>query len=178
MGLVVKTNPVGVDTVINDMQNRVWDHLASFQSDWDSHPRCYVNPKGQDKSKNTAEFFSNNDYTDVLMSDKVALSTFWLADQNRTYSRTIVTQRVSLIVQCSDLTKLYPEITHRADEELLSAFVDAHESFRIGRQALESIDVGVDEAYSGLDTSDLKFDNMNEFFVFRMNFTVKYDRKC
>jgi hypothetical protein len=175
--LVRKTNPVGIDEMVDIIQEAL-DALQDFGNvTWDNFPRAYKNPKALKQGTYVPEVYDGSgEYLECLMNDGVVLTTFFVSDGSREFAGDDFTSPLSLIVQCSNLEAIYPGIAHRADEELIHGFLTILRS--ISDIQIESIDTTIEDVYSEFDTENLRFDDMGVFFVFRVNMTATYGLSC
>lgn len=176
MQLVHKENPVGVDAVIDKLQRDLFIELTVRFGwrDYDSYPRAYRNRKEGDTIPEV--YTSNGDYKEVLFNDKETVTSFFLTDDKRTYEQgnSVFTQWVSIIFQ-ANLAKLFPDIQHRADEEMIDNIFKALKNKNWEGKFVEVI-TGVDKVYESLKLSyDKKnFDDMGNFSIARFNFKMLY----
>lgn len=175
MAIVRKTSPVGLDGLIDRFQLSLWDNLPSFQANWESLHRAYLNPKN--KRGNIPEVFDEDEYYDCLITDEVVLKTFFLARGERVLlGGNKFTTSVEFFVQCSDLKVLFPSITHRADEELLNEFITAFNKYGVTNIELDGIVTELESVYNGITSDSIKYGDMNEFDVFKMTFDFTYKK--
>lgn len=175
MALISKNNPVGVDALIGKFQSRLWDYLPNFQANWDSYPRVYRNPKNK-RGAYTFEHFDNGDYQDVLMNDKQPLTTFWYEVENRDVNPSKrVESTLRFYVQCADLNVFFPNVNHRADEELVNTLYNYFKRVYNSELNIVGIVKGVDNVFNDIVTSGIRYEDMNEFFIFRIDFDAKYN---
>lgn len=176
MANILKTNPVGLDDLINDFQVFIYDKLGL--PNWESYPRVYLNPNARGRLPEKYE--TNGEYKEVLYSDKFNMTSFFLADEKRDIieGSDIMEVDVALIVQ-ADLIKLFPAITHRADEELNNMFYNQSNQY-FGNRAfrLKGIENGVDNVYKEFDRSRLKLEDMSNQYLVRFNYRVRYTPQC
>lgn len=175
--LVRKTNPVGIDEMVDIIQETL-DALQDFGGvSWDNFPRAYKNPKALKQGTYVPEVYvGNGEYQECLMNDGKVLTTFFTTDGSREFAGDDFESPLSLIVQCSDLEAIYPTIGHRADEELIHGFLTILRS--IGDVTITGVETTIEDVYSEFDTENLRFDDMGVFFVFRVNMTVTYGLSC
>lgn len=175
MGLIQKTDPVGIDVSIDNFQLHL-DNALTF-SDWDNYHRVYLNPS--ENGLVPERYKTDGNYNEVFYNDKFNITTWFFTSSERPVGDGgLVETTVSLIVQ-ADLVKLYPSIAHRADEELNNAFSLASESF-VGSEEfkLESIWTTLDKVYQEFDKGAVTFDNMSNRYVVRFNYKVSYAPNC
>jgi len=168
----LKINPIDADRVVDYFQQYFWGALVDFQPDWESYHRVYVNPK--ENNKYIPEFFLDNEYKECLISDKSVLSTFFTIDETRNQSTGVFTAAMSLYIQCSDLSALFPTITHRADEELENKFMLVYNGMvKKGAKLLKTVR-GINNVYSSFERENVEYEDMNEYCVIRIDFEVQY----
>ena len=176
MGLIAKHDPVGIDAAISKQQRDLFLELTIKHNwrDYVSYHRAYRNRK--DKDLLPEVYTENGEYKEVLFSDRETVSSFYLTDEKRTYDpkKFTWTQGASIISQ-ANLSKLFCDIKHRADEEMIGNIRDA-----IGRKNwlphLTDIITGVDKVYDSLKISNDKkyYDDMGSFSIVRFNFEMIY----
>lgn len=175
--LVQKTNPIGIDDIIDAIQLELSDACGLEDVEWDNFPRAYRNPEAYKQGRFIPEIYlSNGDYQECLMNDNVALTSFFYVTDNRDINFQDIITPFNLVVQCSDLDSIFPNINHRADEELITAFLKALN--RVPGIELNKIITDVDNVYREFDTENVKFDDMGKFFVFRVEMSVRYGLDC
>ena len=173
--LIRKTDPVGVDKLIDALQVFI-DQLNL--PNWNNYARAYKNPKRFDERGFIPEVYtSNGNYEEVFFNDKYSITSFFVVGDSRNTAitgRSIVT--VSLIVQCK-LKDVFPQISHRADEELINMFWNKLKAFTLGAK-VESIETHIDDVYKEFVREQVKFDNLGNFNVVRFNMTGAFDSEC
>jgi hypothetical protein len=175
--LVRKTNPIDVDSVIDELQVHFGTKTLFTGNSWQVYPRAYKNPKKFDSRGYIPECYtSNGEYIEVFYDDNFDMSSFFVVGDNRQVNEGIVTVDLSLIVQ-SDIAQLFPLIPHRADEELNNAFVNMLEDFE-GQISLTSIETGTDNVYREFVRDQVKFDDMSNCYVVRFNLKVSFESEC
>ncbi len=184
--LIVKTNPVGIDVYIQNLQTRLHTELVrqlEFEGDaaeYECYGRCYRN-----KTENgyKAEVFTvANDYKEVYWNDTKSVLSFF--GQGTTIKRGIKSEADVHFVMFANLVKLELAdkqgtlITHRADEELRQMVTGI-----IGRYSdgfsLVSIDTGIENVlrdYPGsIKNDNLKYVDMHPVHAFRLNLKLLFD---
>lgn len=180
MALITKTDPVGLDIVIDKFQRFLFSRLGF--SNWDSYPRIYSNVEHDSEVKNSRrlipEHFSENDddYIEIFTDDNADISTFFHASPRRTHSDMVGFVDVSWIVQVQ-LDKLFPNITHRADEEFVNAVEQASLNFS-GYDRFKHVETvfTINDVYQEWVKDDVKIDDLQPFFVARFKYEAKYNR--
>lgn len=180
MGLIHKHDPVGVDVVIDKLQRDLFLELTvNFGwRDYDSYPRAYRNKKNENVIPEV--YVGKNEYKEVLFNDKETVTSFFLSGDKRVYSEKTFTfeQEIAWIYQ-ANLSKLFPDVHHRADEEMINNVVLALEK-KYWEQRFTEVITGVDNVYQSLKLNyDKKYyDDMSAFCVARFNFKLLYINNC
>lgn len=181
MAIVSKSNPKGVDSVIEAIQQYLYPNLiGEGWSNYECYPRANKNVKTDSLIPEVSQDPKN--YVEVLMNDKFQATSFFLVDDNVTFNNDerLIVQNVSLIFQVV-LPELFPSITdHRADEEfhalILQLLTENEELF---------VDVtgyitGIDNVYSDLRLANynkpkIDLHDIGKFHVVKFDFTVQWD---
>lgn len=175
--IYIKDEAVGIDIVINEVQKVVSEALQ--WSNYNGYHRAY---KNETSNGIVAEVYKignqqfNGDYEEVFNDDRIDASSFFLTpdinttgDDGRIFSPTI-----SMIFQVN-LSRL-EGFDKRNDEEVHRKVVLAVNSSVNAK--IESIETGISNVYSGLDSSQLKYDDMQPFHCFKANISVNFDYNC
>jgi uncharacterized protein YtpQ (UPF0354 family) len=110
-------------------------------------------------------------YEDVLLNDRVDATVFFDVQPDEDYhSHYVAEVRICFAV---NLAKLYPLITERATEYVHEAALKLIKKSRFNVTGLVR---GLD-AFSEYELVK-ESDNMNQFYLFRFNTTVKYPQNC
>ena len=173
--MVQKTNPIGIDKTVDFLQTKLNANPILSAVDFDNLPRVYKNPKANGNGFVPELYRGNGEYSESLMNDNVVITSFFIIPDQRDYVEEINSE-LSLIVQCSDLTKVYPSIDHRADEELIHTVLNVLQPLKV--IDVTSIVTSIDAVYQEFDRELLKFDDMSTFFVFRINMNTHYEIQC
>lgn len=176
MALVTKTNPIGIDFVVDVFNGRLFTELSKVWTDYQSYPRSYKNPSGNNVIPE--HYLGENEYKEVLFDDKFNVTSFFLSGDERTIDDFRLSQTLSVIFQ-ADISKLYPAVTHRADEEMHADILAAFEAIE-QQENITSLVNGINNVYGGLNiTGKLKdlveLDDMSNLHFVKVDFTVLYD---
>lgn len=182
--LITKTNPVGIDAKIQELQTKLHTKLLEvwgISSDkYKCLGRCARNLKGEG---HIAELYvGNNEYRDVYWDDSLsAISFFGL--NNVPIRHNVIERAYVHLVFFVKLTDLKPSITHRADEEVRQDVLNIIGSSLFGfkYESLELSLANVLKEYpASWRTADkytsLKVVDMHPLHCFRLNFFVQYDK--
>lgn len=173
MAVFRKTDPVGIDAVVDDLQTQL-ETLG--WTTYDNYSRAYKN-----KTENgiiPERYTQDGNYLEVLFNDNLNASSFFLmGDSLPVIEEGLkVNGSLSLIVQVK-LDKLKPLITHRPDEEIRYSVVLAL-SDNTYNWEVTNITTGIDNVYSGFDVSQINYTDMSEFHVFKLDLNGYYIVKC
>lgn len=180
MALVQRNNPVGVDNVIDALQQYIYTNLiGAGWTDYECYARANKNQKGDNVIPEVSTDPKN--YKEVLFNDKFNATSFFLVADSPDvlYNEGLVVHDVSIIWQVR-LDKIYPSITtHRPDEELHVLLTDLLNNTSLIVE-LDNYQIGVDNVYSDVSIGDFGegneyLDDLGEFHVVKYNFKVKYD---
>ncbi len=183
MALNEKDTPVGLDLEMNKIQTLAYNYLTTNScvkgdfSSYESYHRVY---KNETKKGVIAEtFLTGNDYKDVFMDDSVSVSSFMIADDDIIDLTPTRKQRTVSIIFQINLTKVYPNIPHRADQEFHNEVSNALAGLRKPTKKTGA-KVGINNVYSEFEVKQLKdkFHDMQPYHVFRQDFEVQYDYDC
>lgn len=117
----LKSNPVGIDVIINTIQTRLYDRLD--YSNFDGFGRVDI------LTGKPFYFINDNEYKDLLLDDNLNGHFFFLDNSNTQNEEKLVTE-ISVIFFL-DLKKLKPSITHRADEEIRVEIIEVLDNIKI-----------------------------------------------
>ena len=174
MAIVTRVNPVGIDLEISKIQATLFNGLTGKGwTGYESYDRAYINPRSGGTIPEV--YTGNKEYKEVLLDDTFTASSFFLVDPTRTESEGLLTQTVSVIFQ-ADIVKLFPAITHRADEEMHDDIVS---SLNEWEGYLSSIITGIAGVYSALDIPDdylnrVSKDDMSNYHVVKIDLEIPY----
>jgi hypothetical protein len=172
MALILKSNPIGIDRPIQDLQSFIYNQLAF--SNYDAYGRAYKNEKST--SKIPEIYISKGNYKEVYFNDKFDATSFFLASDETKCNQETYENNVEFIFQCK-LNKLFPLVTHRADAELHNTIIQLLSANPYGF-VLNSYITGIDNVYSGLDTSKIKYTDMSNFHVVKFSMILNFNSNC
>lgn len=158
----LKTNPVGIDSEIERIQTKLYDNLSSWNIE--GFGRVYVN-----ESNTPLWFYKKNDYKTVLIKKAGTNGKFFFVESGSTDIKTSISITEVDLIFLLDISKIKPNITHRADEEIK---VDIEKILRrhLTRQPLKIVK-GKD-ALSGF-TTNLK--DLQPYFFIKFTFPLRYN---
>jgi len=183
--LILKDKPVGVDTVINNINDLVftdlgWVSTAEFPINYNAYHRALKNPINNGLVPEVYDIESGTvfgEYTQVLYDDNLDASSFFYTsdsldtiDNGRLFGTTI-----SMVFQV-DLSKVADNIYHRGDAEIQRIVVNAINKGIYGK--VSSVVTGIPNVYSEFDQSQIQFTDMHPFHCFRVDIDVNYELGC
>lgn len=171
-----KTSPVALDEAVQYLQDYIYSALADYGvTDHESYGLCYRN---ETAAGNIPEWTANGkDYTDVRFDDKHDITTFFISGQgSEIVNQAIANADVFFVVQCK-LDKIFPSITHRADQELqnlLSYYINNNPR---GHE-FTNIITGRSNAYDKLEFEKDSFDDIGSHHVVAFKLNIEYHFSC
>tara|TARA_R110002124_G_scaffold283449_2_gene459505 strand:- start:25386 stop:25901 length:516 start_codon:yes stop_codon:yes gene_type:complete len=169
MAVIRKASPVGIDSNIDKLQDYLYNKLA--WSNYESYHRAYKNQK--DNTLIPEVYTSNGNYEEVYFNDNYSATSFFLVDDNRSVEDISLTTNVSIIFQVK-LDKLFPSVSHRADEEVVNQITKLINLNSKGFD-LTGITQGIDNVYSGLNLDLPTNTDMSNFFVVKFDMNLQYE---
>lgn len=175
MAIERKPFPVNEDAAIDKIQVALYDRLVTngTWTNYESYHRAYKNEtsdgirpeifRGTDKG---------NDYWDSFNNDDFNATSFFLIPDNIPVVDGMHTANISIIFQV-DLEKIYPTAPHRFDAEMHSE-IETILSKLDGTFIYIDTHTSISSVYDGLDTSKVKWDNMQRFHVVRFEIEARY----
>ena len=173
MNLTQKISPKGIDIVIDEIQ----EHLSSSISwtNFNCYPRIY---KEENQSGvKPMLYVGTNDYEDVFYDDTLNGSCFFYEEDTRNATDNGYFNNVKLsIVFQLDLTALFPTIIHRADEEAHNKVIIALK--KLMPYKVTNLVTGYKNVYAEFDTSQVQYDDISQYHVFRVDMEVIVNNNC
>lgn len=121
MALLLKQNPVGLDIIVNRVQNKLFPLIADWAVDIDIYPRCYIS-KTKEGTKDIYYYAGADENPTVLYAETNKFfftSDYELEQSGNDYYKTKLDLYVILNVQ------EIKDIEHRADEECVVDILNA-----------------------------------------------------
>lgn len=179
--LVRKQNPVGIDKVLDALQNVIYTSLTDCckWSDYVSYPRVYKNPK-KDESGSIyhipEHYTGDNEYVEVLYNDNHNATSFILmSDEYELYPPEPIKRTIEIVFQL-DIANLYGDIPHRADEEARIDIIKAIRSFHLCQTNKIKVVTGFENVYESMGIpktyySTTRYDDMSDRHL--VKFTIE-----
>ena len=170
----LKQDAVGIDNAIQSLQQYLYSKLVSFGiANYESYGRVYKN--GKNGKLIPERYDENREYEEVLFNDKYDMTSFFaIADVTQFDEKPKNT--VSIIFQLK-LDKVFPLISHRADEEFINLIIVLLEKSP-KKVNIKSIARGIDQVYKEFDKTKIKFTDMQDFNVVRFDIELNYEYSC
>lgn len=183
--LITLTDPVGIDAYIQKLQIKLhselcttWDLSPDCENDlsakYQAYGRAYRN--ATDNGYVAEVFTGGKDYKEVYWDDTLyAISFFGLGS---TIERNTMNKADVHLVFFADLSKLKPDVTHRADEEVRKDVLDIIGRYSFGFTVLSTemwLQNVLKEYPGSLRDERLKYVDMHPVHCFRINMTVNYN---
>ena len=174
----LKDNPKGVDKVINDLNEQLFNDLTTVNGweDYNAYHRAYKNPT---QNGIVAEVFDKDDkdYKEVFFDDTLNASSFFVIEDEMpaTDNGRIFTTTISAIFQV-DLSTIAGKIETRADEEIVAQVINSLQLNKFGE--ISSVTRGIENVYSGFRTDQIQYTDMQPFFCFKIDLEVNFQYDC
>ena len=183
--LILKTSPVGIDTVINNINDLVYTELDWLSTNdnpvnYTAYHRALKNPKNGGIVPEVYEIDTNTrtgEYSEVFYNDRVDASSFFYVDDNigTTDNGRIFDTTVSMVFQI-DLSKVADNIKHRGDAEIHRVVCNAINKGKYGK--VSGLVTGIPNVYSEFQQDQIQFTDMHPFHCFRVDVAVTYQFDC
>lgn len=168
--IYLKTNPVGIDIKIQQVQQRLYDKLSvDLSCDISAYGRAYVN--NDNGSVKPLAYLTNGEHRELLTDDTIkGLHFFFIENESsKVVGRSGLTEtEVDIIFIIDDISKAKSSITHYADEELKEDI----KKYLTGTTLEPTSIVKGEKALDGFDIKDLKF--IYPYYVFKITTINNY----
>ncbi len=177
MALIQKTNPVGVDRMIDRLQTLLYDSLG--WAEYDCFPRVYANEYFD--SGLIPEHFEFprdvdiSDYTEVFLNDNLFAQSIILIDDMMSVNNKQFKTKANIIFHVN-LNDLYPSVSHRADEECHVQVIKAINQIPFVK--IEKLVKGIRNVYSGMRVSNILDSDLHPFHCFKLELELVYKYDC
>ena len=183
--LILKENPVGIDTVINNINNLVFNDLGWLSTGVDpvnytAYHRALKNPRNGGIIPEAYEIDTatrTGEYTESLYDDRLDASSFFYVEDTQTPidNGRLFNTTLSMVFQV-DLSKVADNIAHRGDAEIHRVVVNAINKGYYGQ--VSGLVTGIPNVYSEFDQSQITFTDMHPFHCFRVDIDISYQFDC
>lgn len=172
--VIAKTNPTGLDALINYMQKTLHDKLSALWNvDITAYPKCYVNTKTDEgRQFKTIEFYSGaSEYENVIYAEGNKFF-FIQTDDITPKDMQNYQTRLSLFFTVN-LSDVKPDIVHRADEEVHNDVLNIIN--KISKVSLNRLVTDIQKVYSGFEYREN--DDYHPYHCFKIELDVYYNPK-
>jgi len=172
----LKSDAVGFDKSINRMINKLNKHVNTYLGyDFEIYHKIYRNKLEVDGNLITIPeaLLSNGDYREIFINDKYNGIVGFLPAETREVNGSNAEVEVDVIFSVKMDTIF--DTGQREDEKMLLSCKNAVDHF--GFEVTE-IKTGLENVYSGFDTSRINFRDMNPWFNFSFTILVIYENIC
>tara|TARA_R110001592_G_scaffold313185_1_gene588561 strand:- start:134 stop:793 length:660 start_codon:yes stop_codon:yes gene_type:complete len=184
--LILKNSPVGIDTVINNINKLVYDDLNWLSTNYNpihytAYHRALKNPNGQGglipEVYNIDTVTRRGEYSEVFYDDSLDASSFFYVDDNQSTidNGRMFNTTLSMVFQV-DLSIVASAIKHRGDAEIHRVVVNAINKGIYGK--VSNVVTGIQNVYSEFEQSQIDFTDMHPFHCFRVDIDVNYEFQC
>jgi len=183
--LILKASPVGIDTVINNINKLVFDELDWLSTNespvnYTAYHRALKNPRNGGIIPEVYEIDNDNrtgEYSEAFYDDRVDASSFFYVEDTQTPidNGRLFNTTLSMVFQV-DLSKVADAIKHRGDAEIHRVVINAINKGIYGQ--VSGLVTGIPNVYSEFDQSQIEFTDMHPFHCFRVDIDVNYQFDC
>ncbi len=166
----LKTNPVGIDVVINRIQSKIYNNLVSKWGSLDVYGRCY---KKEDRKGLELEVYTGvNEYAPVLYSE--GNKVFFIQGDKPSNNNGTITNDL-WVVAILNIEEIR-ELTHRGDEE---AHADLIQELTNTDSEINGLEYGMNNLKRVVEDSfsfgNFKFSDIHPYHVFMVKLSVEYN---
>ena len=168
--VIRKTNPVGLDVVIDKIQTALENNL-----DWANlltiYPRCYVNIREfEGNRERTIEHYENGqDYTNLIHAENNKC--FFVETSNATPRDAVRFNTTLELFFTLELPVIKADVMHRADAEVHADVLN--ELKKLQEVTVNELVTGINDVYSGFPYRDT--DDQQPYHCFKVQMEVYYD---
>jgi len=165
MANYLKTNTIGLDSVIHKAQIALYDNLSNLWGvNLDGYPRCY--PINRQGIKTIEHFISNTEYKNLVYAETNKF--FFTADNDIQNVRNDYFKTKLDLYFILNLAEISPSATHRTDEEVRNNVLDVLNT--ISELFIESIITNIDKVFSGFEYREIE--DMHPYHCFKIRLNV------
>lgn len=169
-----RTSTVGIDTVVQSIQNDVYSNLVlKWGSEIDGYGRVYKN-KNSDGEIKPEYYLGEKEYKQVYHNDGI-IATFFFVDSgsHKTEDEYVYTTD-SKFVFMVNLEKAFVGDTDRSDEKAHRDVLEILRNVAHERFTITGVEKGVDNVLSEFDTKGIKFHDIHPYHCFSVDMNLSY----
>lgn len=167
-------NPKGIDYAIQNVQNYLdrylgWDNI-------DIYGRVYKN-LSKDGNVFPEAYIGKGEHREVLTNDKKDATIFFIDNDDHTSTTGHDFNAEVSIVFIVNLSRLYPNSTHRPDTESqlhVEKIIKQSRAFNVTSNTPLTISKGLENVLSDFDTSYIKLTDFQPYHIFSVKGTMNY----
>ena len=168
-------NPIGIDAPIQELQelfiDELWTDIAADKKQFNH--RVFRNLDRNGNLIPEIIVSGSNEYEEVKFNDSLtALSWFDVSDTPTSFDGGQSTREVGIFFAVN-LTEIYPNLDHRAVEEVHRDVLELLDSSNVQGDAITG-----EAAYGDFSVDNLKRYNMQPWHVFRIPYLMQYTIDC
>lgn len=169
----VKTAPVGLDKVLQDIQIGLYGFLPTVWSGaLQGFGRAHRSPTDIDVP--VPQWFNGIDYTDVRFDDMYAANFFYTEDKTHETTDGVVYEAKVKLCFMVNLEGILPGFGHSPDEEARLPIVQYLNENAGGMYDITSIAKGIEAVFLGWDTRNVKYLDLHPYHTFCVKMNVYY----
>lgn len=180
--LHLRANPLGIDSEIQSIQTDLYNALIdTWINKLQGYGRIYKDADGDSDTPKPFWFEDGIDYTEVYFDDKFAGTFFFIDDDNHNTEDSFNFSAEVKCVFMLNLREIFSEEQDdRADAKAQRDAIHTLRELSHGKFEITGIQKGLQNVLSGLDVSQVGFEDMHPKHCFSVNFTLNYyfDNEC
>lgn len=170
MKVIAPVDNIGLDAKIYQIQKRLGEYLQDiWRGDITIYGRLFENTK--DDKKILEAFISGNDYKQPFIDDKLSC-TIGFKEISRLIAPTLLTARLDVIVT-GNINKLIGQATRNDEKVFLQIYTGLKKTMAI--DGINGTKRGIDNVFSGYNTENIKYRDMQPWFCFSFEIEVQYN---
>lgn len=166
------TNNTGIDTVLLSFQEDLYNSLVKVLSSVDGYGRVYKNESKEGGA--VPEWWNETEsrYKEMYLDSSKEVAFYFIVGENHESEDGSYFTAPLKVVFIINLSKL--NTPNRADAQAQKIAVSSIQKDVDIAFDINGIETGIDNVFSGFDTSKIRFDDMQPFHIFSVNGTVGY----
>lgn len=168
----LSTNTVGIDTVLKSFQEDLYASLIKFLTNVEGYGRVYKNELKEGGA--VPEWYNETEgnYKEMYLDSKKEVAFYFIVGENHESEDGSYFTAPLKVVFIFNLSKV--NTPNRADAEAQKIAVSSIKKDVEIAFDINGIEIGIDNVFSGFNTSKIAFDNMQPFHIFSVNGTIGY----
>jgi hypothetical protein len=168
-----RTSTIGIDTVVQSIQNDIYNNLVSEWGDSiDGYGRVYKNINS-DGEVIPELYIGKGDYKPIYHNDNKAATFFFVEGDLHTTEDEFLYITESKFVFMVNLEKAFSD-TDRSDEKAHRDVLEFMRETAYERFTITGIEKGVKRVLNEFETKGIKFQDIHPYHCFSVNVTLSY----